>query len=597
MNPESPDVTLPAVASALSGWPLDPLLLLTLVTLVGVYLAVAVLVVRLSFRRGEVIVSRWPVLRPAYVVARHAHWTVLAVFSLALLCGLVNGLIRYPVPAVNDEFGYLLTADTFAHGRLANPTHPLWHHFETIGVYHEPAYVAKYPVATAWFLALGQVVFGHPWWGQLIAYALAAAATAWMLRAFVGPRWALVGGVLLALHPNLQRFQAYDYGWANYSWSHSYWGGAVAMLGAALLFGGLRHFQHRSRPVYGIVAGVGAGLLLTSRPLESVLVALPFALALLVRIVRRAPQRGRILGRFALPAVLALAPFVAFLLVDNRAATGNPFELAHQHYARQYGAAAEFLFETPRTPPASYGNLEMSRFYLDWVRPTFEARSTHLADYLDSRFRALEKYFATFFSTTWPALLVLPLLLRRSAWRLAAASVGISFVLLLAVFDFHPHYAAPSFPLAFALMCGGMARMLRLAGRESLLGRVVVVGIIALTTCSRLWAIPPGQEFEEPPANDWPRMRAFVVEELTKRPGKDLIVVTTHPNHYLFQNWVHNGADLENDEVVFARDLDLPLAGNPIVDYYPNRHVWHLDLTAETWRFESVGHGEALAGP
>ncbi|MBK7950862.1 MAG: hypothetical protein IPK00_19405 [Deltaproteobacteria bacterium] len=596
MNPTQPNLDLPVLQSALAGWPLDPLLLLTLVTLVGAYLAIAVLVGRLARRRGDLIVALGPALEPARAVALRTHRTVLVVFALAFLSGLANGLVRYPVPAVNDEFGYLLSADTFAHGRLANPSHPLWQHFETIGVSHQPAYIAKYPPATAAFLAIGQVVFGHPWWGQLLAYALAAAATAWMLRVWVGPRWALVGGVMVALHPNLQRFQFYDYGWTNYSWSHSYWGGAVAMLGAALVFGGVRRFVIRPRFVDGLATAIGAALLMNSRPLEGLLICLPFGVVLLARLLRGRIEPAIFLRRLAAPGALVLLPLLVFMSLNNTATSGSPTRLVHQHYADQYGAAAEFLFQTPRTPPESYRNVEMARFYLEWVRPAFDARRSDPAEYFESRIRAFGKLFWTFFSTSWPALLAFPLLLRDRWFRLAGVSIAVSLALLLTTFDFHPHYAAPAAPLFFAVMTASAAQLLRLGRRESLVGRCILVPVVAITICIRLWALPPAQEFEVTPKNDWPRMRQFVVEELGRLPEKDLVLVSTRADHLMFQNWVHNGADLENGEVLFARDLGLPLRGNPIVDYYADRKLWHLDLSAETWTFRSVAPEERLAG-
>src|SRR3989442_14237774 len=49
-----------------------------------------------------------------------------------------------PPPTINDEFNYLLMSDTLAHGRWANPTHPMSIHFETTYVNQKQTYVSKY---------------------------------------------------------------------------------------------------------------------------------------------------------------------------------------------------------------------------------------------------------------------------------------------------------------------------------------------------------------------------------------------------------------------------------------------------------------------
>ena len=88
----------------------------------------------------------------------------MAGFAASALPTMRAGVI---LPQEYDEFAYLLGADTFLHGRLANPPHPLAPFFETMHVLQSPTYASKYPPGQSLQLVAGMLI-GHPIFGVWI---------------------------------------------------------------------------------------------------------------------------------------------------------------------------------------------------------------------------------------------------------------------------------------------------------------------------------------------------------------------------------------------------------------------------------------------
>src|SRR5581483_8283152 len=270
--------------------------------------------------------------------------------ALALRLALLP-VIPYPVPKYHDEYSYILQAQTFAAGRVANPAHPLWVHFETFHVNMLPTYASMYPPAQATFLAIGQVLTGKPWWGVWLSIGILCACVTWMLQAWMPAPWALLGGLFCLL-----RYDLFSY------WVNSYWGGAAAAIGGALLFGALPRLMRRPRVSLAIIIALALMILANSRPYEGFIFAVPSMVWLLVWTVRKQMWNLRFAKQVVVPAALVLILGSCFMLYYNWRCTGHPTLMPYMLNQATYHISKPFLWQKPNPIP-NYHHLVMRTFY------------------------------------------------------------------------------------------------------------------------------------------------------------------------------------------------------------------------------------------
>ena len=491
-------------------------------------------------------------------------------FSLALGgfvlagCALAAAVLGVARPWTHDEFSYLLLADTFAHGRLANPVHPLWRHFESFQILQRPHYASKYFPAAGVVLALGQVVFGHPIAGVWLGAVLASLALHWMLRQWLPPRWAVLGAGLYVLQVCILD-----------GWSHTYWGGHVASIGGALCLGAAARLARR--PTAGCAASfaLGAWILANSRPYEG-LVVFSVALALMLRRAwqqRERPGFVRAAGRAGALAALLLALGMGATGVYNAAVTGHFWEPPYLLYEQTFRSAPLFAFQAPKPvaePESSIGRVREDSNLEGWSGASGWLHRTEFVGGWIQRFFLPKR-------ARW-ALLMLPLLLLGRSSRGPVMGLAVCVVASILPYWFLPHYAAPYAPLValVELLCLRRLRLLQLWGRP--LGSALLLWMLLAAGFGFL-RNGAHQLLHPPPARP---DRMASVAPLTRDARRHLVIVHYGPGHSYHREWVYNGADIDASKIVWARDLG-PEANRELLDYYRDRTVWLL-------RYEDDAH-------
>ncbi|MBZ5609043.1 MAG: hypothetical protein LAP38_12350 [Acidobacteriia bacterium] len=506
-------------------------------------------------------------LRGVALHQRLAEKQVLACIVVALLAlgirAALLGVLPVPKPVIQDEFSYLLAADTYASGRLANPPHPFWQHFESFHILQQPTYASKYQPVQGLILAFGEKLFGQPWVGVWISAGLMCGFTCWMLQGWLSPGMALLGGLLLVL-----RLGVFSY------WMNSYWGGAVPAIGGALILGALPRIGLRRQFHHAATLGIGIVILINSRPYDGAVLTVLATVCLSWWLLRKGKMPfGRALARVALPVAGLLAVAAVFMTYFNYRITGNPFELPYQEHERQY-AAAPVLAWGAMHPEKTYRHEVMRRYWNEWgIRVVTIVRENPFIAFVVQIVTMYKFFFGMWGLLIPPLLWVYPMKIPEE--RMAALLLAGFLIALAPLTGFNPHYAAAITSVVYLFLLQGIQRLRGWRYKGKQLGLALAVFFVTLFPIQfgkHLFTLLADGAYVRPMA----LARERVVETLKKQPGRHLVLVRYAPNHYVHREWVYNLANIDAQRIIWAHEMG-PREDRPFIAYFHDRYVWILE--------------------
>jgi hypothetical protein len=510
-------------------------------------------------------------------LALRRRTAVLTVGISALLLRLaILPFCPVPLPFVPDDFSFLLAADTFAHGRLSNPTPAMWIHFESIHITMNPTYMSMYFPAHGLVMAASEVLLGHPWYGVLLVSALMCAAICWMLQAWMPASWALLGGVIAIVHLGLFSY-----------WINTYHAaGSLGAFGGALILGALPRIMKVPRLRYTLAMAAGVVILGLCRPYECVLLCLPVGVMLgrWLMVGKNRPSRRRFIRLAAVPTLVVCAG-AAWMGYYNYRAFGDATTLPYTVSREAYAMAPYYVWQKPRLV-STYRHKVMRDYYYAAEFESYNRLRSDPGTFLRTCFWKLVMEVLFFAGAALlPALVMVHRVILDRRFRFLLICVLVLIAGMSAEVFLLPHYLAPFTAAFYAIGLQGMRHLWLWNPGGRPVGRTLVrlsVTVCMLMAGARLYAGPLRLPLPEWPSTwdfDWygpdhfGTERARVQTVLDRLPHEQLVIVRYSAKHNPFEEWVYNAADIDGSKVIWAREMNA-MDDRELIHYYANRQVW-----------------------
>jgi hypothetical protein len=489
-----------------------------------------------------------------------------ALVAVSLCAMILSGWLESASPVIHDEFSYLLAADTYASGRLTNPSHPKWEFFETFHVLAQPSYQSKYLPSQGLILALGKKLFDQPIVGIWIFLCFGIAATHWMLRGWFNRKWSMLGAVLAA------------YIVAFNDISQTFFYNPCAFLGAALVMGSGKRIadplviRQGTSIAQGVAWGIGAGLLMLSRPFEGAFFCVAIIAWMLWKTPLKESVRRQALLVWGTAAAIVVGAFGAFLLYYNRAVTGDYFTFPYVVYDQRYFTFPAIVWQK-FNPATHWTSPFLEEFYSKHFAKALAAewQLESITNFLAANFSKLERFFVVYpnAALTPVFLLGIAALWRSKDRALLVTLLPASLFVMFSTSNWMSSYGMHLIgPVALCSVFGFRSLFIwhRTFQRE---GARIALSLVVSFLVTYPWIFSYRRAF----SGAWFQTidsHREVLKTLDQIPGKLVLFVSYEDASMAFTDWVYNPADIDSARVVWARDLG-DRKDQELLDYYGDR--------------------------